>query len=279
MAKGKQRFLEFQGAHLPASLHEASPVHTPYVSPNTSDITSKVRAKRIEEKSTRAKRVVKAGDPNWDFIECGRKKGKPRVTFTPGEGRRESWVEILGRRKSDPARKRLVNLLGKEFMRVYIRYRKTVQPRWQSVGEDLKPASAAARLCLIKSVTPRQLIEYWHEHVGDFTGMKFPSLGFLAAPGNIDCVSAVVALGGSVKAKPKGKKTNKPPIHAFSDPNDLDSRLRDGLGNAGFDTRTFSDRQLLTIQSTARARAQGIDVFVSSTMRPLVDWAQENLYT
>jgi hypothetical protein len=270
--------LEIQGAHLPAALHEATPVHTSYVSEE--NVVTKIRRKRNEEKTTRAKRVVKAGEPDWDFIENGRRSGKPRVTFRPSEERRERWVEILSRKASDSDRKKLVKLLGAQFMRVYIRYRKTVQPRWSSTDEDLKTARAAARLCLLKSVTPRQLIEYWHEHVGDFTGMQFPSLSFLAAPGNVDCVSAIVALGGNVKAKPKAKKRGaSPPIHAYSDPSELDSRLRVGLRDAGFDVRTFSDRALLTIQSTARAKSRGVDVFVSSKMRPMVEWAMENLYT
>lgn len=228
----------------------------------------------------RAEAKVAHSGPDWDFIEAGRRKGKPKVTFNPGDERRESWTEILSRSSSDPARKRLTDKLGKEFMRVYTRYRKQVQPRWTPIDEDMKAAKTAARLCFVKVVTPRQLIEYWHEHVGDFTGMQFPSLSFLAAPGNVDRVSAIVALGGSVKRKPKSKQVKDAPrIHAYSDPHALDSRLRPGLTQAGFDLREFSDRALLTVQSTARARAAGVDMFVSSKMKPMVNWAVENLYT
>jgi hypothetical protein len=282
MAKNKQRFLEVDGADVPAALHEIESDRS-----TLSGTTSpKVRPEKLREEKTkvrdtrRAKRVAAkakaAKGPDWEFIERGRAKGSPAVTFSPSAERREHWVEILKRRPRDTDRKRLLRLLGDEFARTYKRYRRQVQPGWEMLDKESKHARQGAMLCILKSVTPRQLIEYWHAHVGEFTGMKFPSLSFLVAPGNVDRVSAEVAVEGP---KPKTRAERESPrIHAYSDTTELDAKIRPGLTAAGFDMNVFSDRQLLTVQSTARAIAQGHDMFVSSKLKPMVTWVVENLY-
>jgi hypothetical protein len=141
--------------------------------------------------------------------------------------------------------------------------------------QERKHAMLAATLCIHRRVTPSQLIGYWVEHVGDFTGMKFPALNFLAVVGNVDRVSVEVMVGPA--KKPKSKRRG-PEVHAYSGA--LDPGLRPGLIDAGLmESGEFSDRFLMTIQTTAQALSQGRRLFVSAKLKPLVRWAVEHLYS
>jgi len=107
--------------------------------------------------------------------------------------------------------------------------------------------------------------------VKDFANskMKVPPLAFLASPVNID--TAICCLGEP--AKEEGQKK-----HGFSDVGELERGLRAGLEGAGFSVKKYDDRFLLTIQKTAAAVASGSNIYVSSEMKPLVDWTVKNLY-
>lgn len=275
MSKKKQRFVGEEGAEAPSESILASTL----VSRRRVDISS-VRKRKRRKTRTRAKRVYRKVDElDWTLIEQGKRPDKPDLTFSPEGVRQKKWTKVLMARKNDPARLRLEQVLGEKFALIYTRYRRQVQPNYpRPLDEDFKYCRAAARLCILKQVRPFQVIKYWHEHLPHFTGMKFPPLPFLASSGNIDQVSVEAGIAGGKTPGAGGKKPDDPRIHAYSDVGGLHPSLRSGLTSAGFDLRKFSDRHLLTVQATATAVARGhTDMFISSKLRPMVDWAVKNL--
>lgn len=217
---------------------------------------------------------------DWSKPEPGR---KPTITFTPGPKQRTRMIEILERPKSNTERKAMVAKLGSEFLRIYSRYRRTKEISYATVPQEKKHAENVAILCIYKGVTPTQLIAYWEEHIGDFTDMKVPPLTFLMSAGNVDRVACEVGMNNG-KLKQSSTKDKRPdgPMpngHAYSDTSRLDSRLRPALIEAGFDLKQYDDRYLLTIQSAARSVARGTNMFVSRSMKAMVEWAAMNLYS
>lgn len=261
--------------------------HAKHVCSNI-DMT-KVKAKkqaRKQKKSsgkTKAERefwAKKRQQIDWTKPEPGQ---KPSITFTPGLKQRVRMVEILERPRSNPERKAMASKLGSEFLRIYSRYRRTREISYATVPKEKKHAEDVAILCIYKKVTPTQLIEYWEEHIGDFTGMKVPSLAFLTSPGNVDRVACEVGINNgkptTQPAKKQGNTQQQSGIHSYSDVSRLDRRLRPALTEAGFDLKQFDDRYLLTIQSAAKSIAKGFNMFVSSNMKPMVQWAAKNLFS
>lgn len=213
---------------------------------------------------------------DWGLVEHGKRPDKPDVTFAPAPKRLARWMDILERKASDPERQELERRLGEVFKVIYTRYRQQVQPGFTRVlSDDDKYCRAAARLCILKQLRPYQVIKYWHDNISNFTSMKFPPLPFLASSGNIDQVSVQSDIQGS---KARSAKRDDPRIHAYSDASTLHPRLRRGLMQAGFDVNQFSDRHLLTVQATAAAVKRGhTDMFISSKLKPLVEWAVKHL--
>lgn len=187
-------------------------------------------------------------------------------------------MDVLSARRPNKDRNQLERKLEREFIRVYMRHRHKLDPNARVMPSEHKYARAAAVACIFKSITPTQLIEYWVDNIGNFTGMNFPPLSFLSGPGNVDRAAVEVSFSRPKRRKRKrrGRRTESPEVHAYS--GELDSRLRPGLEAAGFDLSRFSDRFLLSVQTTAVSRAAGKDMFVSSKMKPMVQWAVDNLY-
>jgi hypothetical protein len=202
---------------------------------------------------------------------------KPTITFTPGHKERERMIDIMEKRKSDPERKAMVAKIGSEFLRIYSRYRRTIDISYHTIDKEKRHAETAGILCIYRSITPTQLIAFWAEHVGDFTGLKFPPLTFLMSPGNVDRAACEVVLNKGVQNR-KSTDGPRPEGNAYSNIGNLNNQLRPGLNKAGFDVAQYDDRYLMTVQCAAQAIAKGFDMFVSSKLRPMVQWAVENLY-
>lgn len=230
----------------------------------------KIVAKRSEAKRSRAEKKT---ERTRNREAAASRAPDEHVTFAPASDERERMVDVLGRRATDPERRTLSKRLGKEFLRIYRRHRHKVDPGWRMADKEAKDAETAARLCIMKGVTPSQLIEYWQGEIGNFTGMRFPTLHFLASAGNVDQV-AVTKLAPARKRK--RERVDAPEVHGYS--GELDSRIRPGLSAAGHDLTGFSDRFLLTVQTTAQSVARGRTLFISSNIRPLVQWVVENIY-
>lgn len=244
---------------------------------NSLNIDALRREKR--ERKPRAKRGVAKRKHD---LERARSRALPedsKVTFAPTPDKRAEMVEVLARRPNDRERRRLLKRLTTEFVRIYKRFRGEVQDQYVMDKSERKQAGEAARLCVIKGVTPRQLIEYWVDNIGNFTGMSFPPLHFLASPGNVDRVAVEVAVHPKRPKASRHRRDKSPTVHGYSDTGRLDPRLRRGLAEAGLDVNDFSDRYLMTVQTTARAIATGRDIFVSSRMKPFVSWAAKHLYS
>lgn len=236
-------------------------------------------AKRKQAKAEARKRPK--AEPDWDMIEqANADTGKePKLTFAPSAAKRAQMVAVLERKPADPERRKLQVKLTREFVRIYKRYRRMYHPTYLLVKSEEKHAAEAARLCILKGVTPRQLIEYWHANVGNFTGMRFPTLSFLAVAGNVDRVSVedFDRTDRPISGRQRTLTVDSPKVHAYGE-SGIDKRLRPGLESAGIDTTQFSDRQLMTVQSTAQAVAAGHNLFISSKLRPMIKWAVKHLY-
>lgn len=195
-----------------------------------------------------------------------------RITFSPNEELRAKMIDILKRRPSNAARKALCEKLQREFLRIYHRHRRVVQPRYETMPQERKHALTAAQHCIRRGVTPTDVIEYWAEHIGNFTGMKFPTLNYLALLGSVDRVS--VERGISFGKRAKG---TKPTVHPHT--RDLNPALARGLIEAGLIVPgEISESYLHTVQRTAYAISQGHEMFVAKKYKSLVQWAVENLY-
>jgi len=269
---------------LDASKHdrpEGSEGENPSAAINKGVSLTKFREKFNEikkERSDRGKKSkIRARGPlrkvDWEKLD---QRGSPTISFTPSDEKREVMISILERSDRDSKKKALVKKLASEFGRIYSRYRRMLQkkrgskPTYLLPKQERKYAGRAAEWCIRKSLTPRQVLEYWHANIGNFADnrMTIPPLVFLSGPANIDTVACAEL------EEPKKKNAG----HGFSDERELDYRLRPGLENAGFETHMFNDRYLLTIQKTAQAIAKGARLFVGSEMKPLVNWAAKNLY-
>jgi hypothetical protein len=133
-------------------------------------------------------------------------------------------------------------------------------------------------------------MQYWHRNLKHFhraSHMQVPTLSFLSSIANIDSVACGMVLdetapggarlggeraGGTSELRPKGG-------NSFSDTSRLDVRLRKGLESAGFQTRDYDDRYLMTVQSTAITLAAGTKIFIAKgVLRDMCTWAAKNLY-
>lgn len=217
------------------------------------------------------------------------------VTFDPRREKHRVMCAVLQRKSRDPERMALVRRLETEFCRLYTRYRRAAERAkgravvdYTVTRRERKYAAQAAELCVLRGVTPRQLMEYWHRNLKNFRRASHqivPALSFLSAPANIDTVACDLvtdetAAGGariggvsdSTDARPKNG-------HSFSDTSQLDARLRAGLERAGFSTAKLDDRYLLTVQANALGLAKGRDIFIGKgPLRDMSRWAAKNLY-
>lgn len=236
------------------------------------------------------KALVTGADPskiNWGDVD---KHGAPVVSFDPGAPERARHIELLNRNPRDKERKRLVSKIGTEFSRIYTRYRRDAERRqrgsstYEIPDREQKYASAAGIWCLLKGVTPRQVLEYWDSRIGNFAdgSMSIVPLSFLSGPANIDKVACTI-----MSRRPGERLTKPQPISApkpaggnsYADSGGLDPMLRRRLEAAGFATQTYNDRYMLSIQHSALSLASGKRVFLAEgKMKSMVLWAAENVY-
>jgi len=206
------------------------------------------------------------------------------ITFDPFS-KHHAWMKevILRKWRADPERVALLEKIGTEFRRVYSKYRKLYDSEYDMhpiFGKtEFEMAKRAGIHCVLKGVTPTELIEYWHIHARDFTKLIFPTIHFLSGAANVETVACIVGgRRGAKRAKSLKGEERASVEHTFSDLSELDRRLRKGLEKAGFDTGEYDDRYLLSVQSAARSRARGFDLFVPESMAGMVEWATKNLY-
>ncbi len=251
------------------------------------------RAKRVLRKQKTIKRPATGKPINWSRMD---QTGKPQITFSPGESERARMVAVLTtdpRKLCGPERKLKKAMEGKlktEFTRIYERYRKDVQRQFgrTSVSYGVMPAEAkyalrAAVSCIVKGVTPRQVLEYWHANIGDFVNanMSVPPLTFLAQPAMIDTVViAGMAEKHDIGAGTKRKRRSGRSMHTMSDTSLLHRGLRRALMEQGFDLSKLNDRYLATIQAYAVDVASGATDpgVIPSKLRDMVQWAADNVF-
>jgi len=222
----------------------------------------------------------------WDDLDV--------ITFDPRRPKHARMQEILDLPPKTARRVELVARLETEFSRLYSRYRQKADrakgrtySNYAVTDRERKYAAIAGVLCIQRGVTPRQVLEYWHEHIKHFSGkasgMTVPGLAFLSSVANIDTVACSVvpdptAPGGARVVK--AEVLTKPKAgNSFSDTSGLDVRLRPGLEAAGFPTQEYNDRYLLTVQKNAIAIGAGRDIFIAKgPLRDMSRWAATNLY-
>jgi hypothetical protein len=229
---------------------------------------------------------------DWDRLD---QWGKPQITFNPSTQEREQMVALLSgdSRRLTPAERKLKRDMEKklesEFTRMYERYRRMVlrengsaKTMYEVMEGERKYALKAAVACIVKGVTPRQVLEYWHNHIGDFADSKMPvpPITFLSQPANIDTVQISTMPGQSNKPKRARKRGRLPSVHTMSDTSLLHPKLRKALMSQGFDLMEMNDSYLTTIQAYAIDIVSGaVDVrLIPSKIRGMVKWAAENFY-
>lgn len=213
---------------------------------------------------------------DWDKVDM---RGNPAISFTLNDTDRAKMVAILELPAHDLRRIRLSNKLGAEFMRIYCAYRRQIEIKYITSPRERKYANTAGELCIYKRMVPHNYIEFWHYRIGEFTGMKYPSLNFLASAANADTAAcSMIGMKASARVQPPKKEQRPKHGNSYSDTSTLDPRLRSGLEKAGFDVSDYDDRYLKNIQVDAMDIASGFKLNVSGKLKPLVDWAVRHLY-
>ncbi len=274
---------------------------------NSTKLSEKMieKRKKIKEKE-KIKRKKRGKINNWkiDYSKLD-SKGDPSISFDVNSKRRGELfalldVKIKGRgvvKQKVLIRKITIEKLGKEFARIYKRYRNLIQTargresKFVMPPEHEKYCEKIALQCIYQGITPRQLLEYWDEHIKNFAKssfkMQYPPLSFLSGVYASEQVAAALfstTNGGTRKWKSgdfrKDKNdTNSNNSHSFFDVEELDIKLKKGLIKAGFDIGgKYNDRYLLTVQKTAMAISDGKKMFVGGELKKMVDWAIDNLY-
>lgn len=255
----------------------------------TKDKAAKTRAERAEvtplERANRIREEDGGLVPQSRLVDL---YGDPAVSFDPNDRRRRMWVEILVGSKKSSQYKALMKKLGSSFSRIYERYRREAERKLNGVANyhmfdtERKKCEQVGALCLLKGITPANLIGYWDRNIRHFAGghILIPPLAFLASPSNVD---AAVVSGGD--ARKSGPRASAEPItkvskrNSFADIVGLDKRLRVGLERGGFATQKYNDRYLLTIQHNAIELAKGTDILIpNGKLRRMCEWAARNLY-
>jgi len=221
--------------------------------------------------------------------------GRPVVSFDPFHEDRPRALRILGRDARDRTRQEIVRKYGVEFSRIYVRYRRDAERRKTGITapdymvrheREQKACEEAAIQCVLRGVTPRQVLEYWDANIKNYTNnnLTIPPLNFLKSASAIDRV-ACSALGtvGRIertKAAPETVKIKPENRNTFSGVGGLDIRLRPTLEAAGFATQAYNDRYLLSIQHNALAVAAGKSIFMAEgRVRNMVKHAAKSLYS
>ncbi len=234
--------------------------------------------------SKRAESVGKLLD--WTRLD---QWGRPVVSFTPSKKMRRDMMEVLDKPPQAKVRRQLVKKLGIEYSRIYCRYRRLVekaagrQPNYRMGEKEQRHCEMAAIQCLVHRVTPRQVLEYWHQHIRDFADgrMTLPPVTFLKSPR----VVAVVAeqgpdtIGGwtidEIRARSRESVDSG---KIFSGTAVLDKRVRHGLNRAGLQTWGMTDQELLQVQTLAGSITAGYEIFVAGKTKKMVDWVIKNIY-
>lgn len=289
LKKGRKKVVTFTGE----DTHGSDTTHTRKNTPLSNKL-SQVKIENQQKKKIGKGEGGKAAKKpfNWEKLEQDL-RGNPVVTFEPKPKDRVDMIEVLNRKPRDPERRALYRKLTSEFGRIYARYRRMLQKEAGNQPSYLLPdkerdryAGEAAMWCIIKEVTPRQVLEYWAANIRNFADgtMKIVPLSFLSSPANIEQVVCSVMEhtdGGQRKWKPGDfdkAKQSQHVGHSFSDVSKLHKGLRRGLIEQGFDVRNCDDRYLMSIQVAAISVAKGHRMFISSAIRDMVVWAAENIY-
>ncbi len=287
------RCLKRSDRHLHTHTADAEPSAIPEVgapavqpikkaNPKLKQAITKHKQNLAQKRKHKSKPKIPPKPFNWKELQPDKTGLKPTISFDPKSKERPRQIEVLQKRAVDRERQKLVAKIKSEFMRIYSRYRFS-KDRWYKMHpQEERFVAQAGVLCIMKGITPTDLIDYWDHHMSDFTDMDYPTMAFLASPQNVD--KAVASLSafkdGHFNSNAFQRGTTKESMeHLGTSRSTLDPRLRRGLMEAGLDVQRYDDRSLLTIQFAAETISRGIDMFISSKMKPLVDWAVANLFS
>jgi len=251
-----------------------------------------LRAKRGDLNEPAKPKHPDSGKPiDWDKLD---KTGKPQVTFNPDEDERERIVDILTRNprhldgEDKKARKGLEDKYQQEFCRIYETYRREVlrskgaaRISYGVMAQERKYALQVAISCLSKGVTPRQLLEYWHENISNFAGagLTVPPLTFLSQPSNVDTVAIHLMAPDAARSSGgrRSKKDHERVMHCLGDTAVLLPGLRAAMTEAGYDLTDRNDEYLVVLQQYATERALGHeDAYLPDNIRGMVYWIRDN---
>ncbi len=267
-------------------------------------VKSKLDLSKFDPSIRRAKRVLQRenlprhpshGRPiDWSRLD---QTGKPQITFSPDASERAEMIVLLelDSRSMTTSERKMKKLMEAKlltvFIRIYETYRRDVMRSrgWDMINyavqkSERKYAFRAAVACIIKGVTPRQVLEYWHSHIGNFADSKMPvpPLTFLSQPSNIDAVyiALMSEKHGVAPSTNRGAQLKVRSSHTMSDTSLLDPRLRAALTDEGFNMCEINDIYLTTVQAYAIDVTTGATKarLIPSKLRPMVKWAAEHFF-
>lgn len=204
--------------------------------------------------------------------------------------------DVVSRTGNDREQRQLLKKLGREFGKMYEHYRRFAERSagriptsakgdengfYKIIPEEIPYCKKIARFCILRGVHPTQLLEHWHVHVKNFTGMEFPSLSFLAHIQRVDEVALSRGSSGGSKRSERPLSGAATPRHgnSYTDLTRLDPKLRPALESAGFPTQKHNDHFLLTVQYMAVQLAKGKKFFIPpGDEKRMAKWAAENLF-
>jgi DNA-directed RNA polymerase subunit K/omega len=243
---------------------------------NLSKIKKEKEDRRKRKKSP--KETCARNEIDWLKLDS---HGRPKISFSPDSEERERLIEILNKTRKSPVKVKLLEKLKTKFAWSYIIYRRQLQeiegkkPSFRIPDDEMKYAERAAEHCIRKEVTPRQVLKYWHERIGNFknSAMRIPPLSFLSSAANIETVAC-----SDLKELDEPKKKVSKFGNSFADLSQYDPRVRESLEKGRYDTNKYSDKYLLSVQFAAKAFALGTELFVEKTMRPMAKYLARTLY-
>lgn len=288
----RRKFLHESGYVLPRAVRVRERIKNYRILVKEKQLIEKERREQV-----RAKRVRAAEIPRMEFAKLDQ-NGSPVISFDPDSPLRDGMCDILMRPARDAERKQLVEKLGIEFGRIYVRYRKGAEAERgkrsiYALGipeAEQHHAEEAGVQCILKGITPRNLLEYWHKNIRTFADrdMIIAPLALMKSPGMVDQAACSHVVGGAkvprsysdASPTPTATPTDVRPVsrNSYASPGALHAGLRRGLERAGFDMRDFNDAYLVTIQNMAKKYATDEDFLPSKQLRPMVVWAAENLF-
>jgi hypothetical protein len=244
----------------------------------------KVKRQRAMNKEKKKKNI------NFDSLD---KYGKEMWSYQPTPKTRKNLLKILDRSSKNKQRKALIEKIGEEFIKIYEEYMNLIRlslggaPFYKITDKSIiKKFQNAAIECLRQEINLKQLLKYWDKNTCNLANNpKFPSVYIITSPGNIMSAASYVLSEEFSDEKQRYMTAKEKHLdwvasrNSFADLRKLNPEIRKKLKkdkkmNAG----KYSDEELMTAQVLAEDLMEGVNIYISEEIRPVVYWIVKNIY-